>query len=167
MFYLLEPDDIVDGEDLESEVLAAGTVATQAHTGEGAWGEVFQQWDKVSGSESLSINIEAISLEPLVEGLLGTGAVVKIHATESNIPYAGVECIDVLFFIILLWLFVSLFGCTLQAPPSPWYSLHGASLKLESSGFAHLAFAKRHIRMHKRHKRHIRMHRMHKAQVLG
>ena len=36
MFYLLEPDDIVDGEDLESEVLAAGTVATQAHTGEGA-----------------------------------------------------------------------------------------------------------------------------------
>ena len=98
MFYLLEPDDIVDGEDLESEVLAAGTVATQAHTGEGAWGEVFQQCDKVSGSESLSINIEAISLEPLVEGLLGTGAVVKIHATESNIPYAGIECIDVLFF---------------------------------------------------------------------
>ena len=127
----------------------------------------FQQWDKVSGSESLSINIEAISLEPLVEGLLGTWAVVKIHATESNIPYAGVECIDVLFFIILLWLFASLFGCTLQAPPPPWYSLHGASLKLESSGFAHLAFAKRHIRMHKRHKRHIRMHRMHKAQVLG
>ena len=41
MFYLLEPDDIVDGEDFESEVLAAGTVATQAHTGEGAWGEVF------------------------------------------------------------------------------------------------------------------------------
>ena len=41
MFYLLEPDDIVDGEDLESEVLAAGTVATQAHTGEGAWGEGF------------------------------------------------------------------------------------------------------------------------------
>ena len=53
MFYLLEPDDIVDGEDFESEVLAAGTVATQAHTGEGAWGEVFQQLDKVSGSESL------------------------------------------------------------------------------------------------------------------
>ena len=66
MFYLLEPDDIVDGEDFESEVLAAGTVATQAHTGEGTLGEVFQQWDKVSGSESLSINIEAISLEPLV-----------------------------------------------------------------------------------------------------
>merc|ERR1719192_2363366 len=36
MFYLLEPDDIVDGEDFESEVLATGTVATQAHTGEGA-----------------------------------------------------------------------------------------------------------------------------------
>ena len=53
MFYLLEPDDIVDGEDFESEVLAAGTVATQAHTGEGTWGEVFQQLDKVSGSESL------------------------------------------------------------------------------------------------------------------
>ena len=61
MFYLLEPDDIVDGEDLESEVLAAGTVATQAHTGEGAWGEFFQRCDKVSGSESLSINIEALS----------------------------------------------------------------------------------------------------------
>ena len=84
---------------------------------------------------------------------------------QSNILYAGIESIDVLFFIILLWLFVSLFGCTLQAPPSPRYSLHGASLKLESSGFAHLAFAKRHIRMHKRHKRHIRMHRMHKAHV--
>ena len=38
MFDLLEPDHVVDGEDLEGEVLPAGSVPTQADSGKGACG---------------------------------------------------------------------------------------------------------------------------------
>ena len=57
----------------------------------------FQQWDKVLGSESLYINIEAISLEPLVKVYLAQERWSK-SMQQSNMMFSFLSfCFDCLF----------------------------------------------------------------------